>query len=351
MPLGASKAGLMGAAGVSGAENYFGDGSDGEFTTSGNVTYARNSTTEDMILLEYTSINIGSGHTVTTDGYSRGIFLYCTGDCTITGTLSMSNPGAYGSGKGSRKDPTADDGSSDDSAVSSTGLRLPMFTASGDQTLAAADFAGCGDAVVAAVSNQEAISGDGTIFQILRTGGAGGDGSATAGTAGATGAAIISAGGGGSGGLGNDTGAGHTIGDGGTGSCFGGGGGTGAVGGSSGCASGDADWNYGTAGCVSGGGYGGHSSGNGNDGGGTIILVVGGDLTITGSVTANAGAGTGGSHSYMAGGGGGGGGVILILYAGSLSNTGTVTASAGGAGSSRAGGAGGAGGVHIAAVS
>ena len=80
-------------------------------------------------------------------------------------------------------------------------------------------------------------------------------------------------------------------------------------------------------------------------------MVVGGDLTITGSITCNGGNATAGvGGGYTAGGGGPGGGNILILYAGTLSNSGTVTASAGSNAGPSAGGTGGAGGVHIAQV-
>ena len=48
-----------------------------------------------------------------------------------------------------------------------------MLTSGGSETLAAADFAGCGDAAVAAVENQVEAAGDGTIFVISRAGAAG----------------------------------------------------------------------------------------------------------------------------------------------------------------------------------
>ncbi len=105
-------------------------------------------------------------------------------------------------------------------------------------------------------------------------------------------------------------------------------------------------FNRGNAGCQGGTGWGGHTVGSGADGGGTIILIVGGDLTITGTISANGGTATSGNAYYCAGGGGPGGGNILILYAGTLSNSGTVTATKGVAGGPRTGGAGGTGGVH-----
>ena len=309
-----------------------------------NVTYARNSTTQDMILKQYTSININGGDTVTVDGRCRGVFLYCQGDCTIAGTLEMSATAM--DGVGSTVDPATSTSSSDGASVSATGLRLPMVTSGGSETLAAADFAGCGTATVNAVANQGAISSNGTIFKIERTGGSAGVGNGAAGGDGATGAATISAGGGGAGGIGQLDSCG-TAGSGALGSCFGGGGSGGGSQGGSCCTAGSASWNSGTGGCQGGSGWGGHSVGSGSDGGGTIILVVGGDLTITGTITCNGGAATSGNAYYTAGGGGSGGGTILILYAGTLSNSGTITSTKGTAGGPRAGGAGGTGGVHI----
>ena len=96
------------------------------------VTYARNNTTQDMVLKQYTSININSGDTVTVDGTCRGLFLYCQGDCTIAGTLEMSATGL--SGVGSTHDPATSTASSDGASVSATGLRLPMVTSGGSET-------------------------------------------------------------------------------------------------------------------------------------------------------------------------------------------------------------------------
>jgi len=310
MPLGTEKTALLGAAG-GGAENYFGDGSDGSLTTSGSVSYVVNTTTRDMTLKQYTQLTVSSGHTITTDVYSRGIFIYVTGNCTITGTIALNGGSASANSAGATIapdfDPATNTASSDGSAVSSTGLRLPMFTASGSDTLAAADFAGCGTAVVNAVANQEGISGDGTTFGILRNGGAGGAASGASGgfgtispgntgTAGTTSAAQISSGGGGCGGKAPE-GVTRTSGAGGTGSCFGGGGASGGSSGSSPGTSGDASWSRGAPGATSGPGWGGQPSGHGGEGAGTIILVVGGDLTMTGSITCNAGGGGNGKYS------------------------------------------------------
>ena len=91
----------------------------------------------------------------------------------------------------------------DSSAVSATGIRLPIVKTGGTSTLAAADFAGSGTASVAAVANQAGISGNGEIITFGRAGSAGGAGVTagynvvgTNGTAGSNGATLSTAGGG-----------------------------------------------------------------------------------------------------------------------------------------------------------
>jgi hypothetical protein len=375
MPLGTEKASLLGAA-AGGLKQYFGDGSDGALDTTGSVDLTvlnASGYDGDMVLAQYTTLDINSGHTLSVDDQCRGLFIYVVGNCTIAGTLSMAN-------KGCSCNPTTS-GGSDSQAVSSTGLRLPMLTSGGSDTLEAADFAGCGNAVIAAVENQKGISGDGTIFKVAQVGSTGGSGanqgsagqhqrqSAGGGTgnAGTTGGATIStAGGGGGGASGRYCNA--VAYNGGTGGAFSGGGGaqgTGCHGDAPGgpqCGSSGINGSYGATGpnasCCgnqnqfnAGGGSGqtggnkcGAGGSNGSGGvGGLIWLVVGGDLTITGTVTC-ASSGNGGSGN--APGGGTGGGAAMILYAGTLSNSGTFSFG-GGSGS----GAGGTGGYHIAQVS
>ena len=383
MPVGTEKTSLLGAAGAGGVSQYFGDGSSGALDTSGDVTLTvlnPDSDDGDMVLAQYTTLDINSGDTLTVDDQCRGLFIYVVGNCTIAGTLSMAD-------KGCSCDPTAS-GGSDSSAVSATGLRLPMLTASGSETLAAADFAGCGNAVVAAVENQIEIAGNGTIFTVSQEGAAGGTGvgggsggaaalscsSGNAGNAGTTGGTTISTGGGASGGACGRYAASYSY-KGGTGGAFSGGGGssgTGHYGASPNRPScGDSSWETTAVGSYGGGGInasccgnnnqytaagsGGQSGGSGCTGGaggsagtsgvgGLIWLVVGGDLTITGTITcASSGAGGSGNN---ANGGGAGGGAAMILYAGTLSNSGTLTFSGGGGGTS-----GGTGGHHLAQVS
>ena len=342
MPLGASKIGLMAAAG--GGGNYFGDGSDGANTTSGDETFTVNGTTTDMTLKQYTTLTVSAGHTMGVDRNSRGLFIYVEGDCVINGTLSMSSAACSGTAGGTywgqSFDPTGNTSSSDAAAVSATGLRLPLLTAAGSETLAAADFAGCGTAVVNAVANQTGISGDGSIFKLAALGGAGGAsgcgssfgsfGGGTLGTASTVVGTTLTAAGGTSG---YATGDGVTrcSGVGGQGSCFGGGGGTGGTSGSIGGSMPNGNFSGGTGGNTSGGGWWGQTSGSGGGGAGTLILIVGGDLTIgaSGSIQANGAGGGNGQYYYISDGGAGAGGNVLVCYAGTLTNNGSITATGG----------------------
>ena len=413
MPLGAEKAALMGAsASAGGLSQYFGDGSLGNcqfgassitqtgdtvsidtvLTTGteaggpgsnsygsqvpnssacyeGTVLNKVGSYDGDMWVANFKDLTIDASVTLTTDQPTRGMLIYVDGDCSIAGSLSMTSRGA-------NADPTTS-GGSDSSAVSSTGIRLPMLTASGTDTLAAADFAGCGDAAVAAVENQVEISGDGTIFTINRAGGAAGAGCARgccggcsgfAGSAGAgSGSAIETAGGGGGGAHQSDSGTARG-GSGAAGTCFSGGGGGGGAAGSTTVTAGTAGANGGAGGngAAAGGGFGssrggggagnpGGSSGgytNGQSGiGGLLILVVSGDLTISGSLhSAGTNGGTGYDTANGRYGGASGGGAIMALHGGSYTLSGSITVN-GGTGAASPGGNGGAGQSHVAQVS
>jgi len=299
----------------------------------------------DMVVLNFIDLIVDGSLTLTTQRPCRGMLVYCSGDCTLNGYISMSSRGGHA-------DPTTS-GGGDSSAVSSTGIRLPLFTSSGSQTLAAADFAGCGTAAVAAVANQDGISSNGTIFTMTQVGGAGGSSNAAGGAAGQTGGTTIGTGGGACG-KGTDS----QFGRGGDGGAFSGG----AGGGGARHASATNGQDYGGAGGNAGvGGSGeGIGPGIGNPGGsgysvtttngigGIVWLVVKGDLTIgaAGGVVADSPKGYGSSHYN---GGGAGGGSIFVLYAGTLSNSGVIEAQggpSGSAGHNHYGGTGGEGGTH-----
>lgn len=339
---------------ASSGSNYYGDESDGATTISSDTSLT-NTADGDYVVREYSSLTINSGVTLTTQNRAKGLFIYVTGDATINGTLSMTDRGASA-------DPVA-------AGVSSTGLRLPLFKDGETDTLSAADFAGAGTDIIAAVANQPGITGNGKIYQIPRTGATGATGTTGAGNAGSTGTSGQT-GGGGSGGGGS-----NASGDGGDGTCFSGGaasGGehwgtgvdasdTGGAGSGGSCyysACGGGAGNLGGSGCCYGGVCSSGSYGNdGDDGtGGVVWLVVGGNLTIGASGIIQANGSNGGNTVFTAGGGGanGGGGsaggAVMVLYNGTLSNSGTIEAAGGSGGTSntsKPGGAGGDGSVII----
>lgn len=421
MPLGSEKAALMAASGGGGLSQYFGDGGLGncQFGASaitqtgetvaidsvlstgsesggpgsnsygsqvpnssacyeGTVLNTSGSYDGDMWVANFKDLTIDASVTLTVDQPCRGALIYVDGDCSIAGSLSMTS-------RGGQSDPTIS-GGSDSSAVSSTGIRLPMLTASGTDTLSAADFAGCGDAAVAAVENQVEVSGDGTIFAINRAGGAAGAGctanapggapywanctGSDGGAGGGTGSAIETGGGGGAGAFNSGSG-GLTGGSGAAGTCFSGGpAGGGACGANCTDTGGSGAWpgGGGGGGTNCGGGFGSSRGGGGagNPGaasgsytagqsgiGGLLILVVSGDLTISGSLSSvGTNGGTGLSCNYGQYGGGSGGGAVMALYAGTYSLTGSVSVSGGTSGSGVAtSGDGAAGQSHVAQVS
>ena len=352
---------LSGGAFVGAIGNYYGDDSDGALSTAGNVTYTvdnkNGSYDGDMVIKQYSSLTVNTGHTITTDQPCRGLFIYVSGDCTINGTVSMT-------AKGANADPTAS-GGSDGNAVSSNGLQIGLFTTGGSSSFTndGTGFNGCGTAVRTAIANQGNISSNGTIYTISQlgsTGGAGGgspgDGGTSygsVGTAGTTGGATISTAGGGGGTTHDISGGGAvtlTGGTGGRGGAFSGGAGgggaqsrshsgkTGGNGGDYGGSGGSGDSEGGYNGASGGSGNPPGSGSNGGQTGGTgvggiIWLVVGGNLTIGGTGVIEAKGVSAGTNSSYAFGGGSGGGAIHALYKGIFSNSGSITATNGGSGS------------------
>jgi hypothetical protein len=305
--------------------NYFGTGADGALNTSGNVNLDSDTGVNDtgVVIKNYTSITINSGHTVTATYRSKAMLLYCTGNVQIDGTLTMTAKGA--------------------AAAISSDVAISKFIAN------------------ALLPNEKAL----TTFTAVQVGGAAGAANSGAG------GTITNGTGGGGGGAGGAYGlsAGGT-GAAGTAICGGSGGGAGnAVAGSNGAANGGQGGNAAAASGdrAMGGGAGnpvgtGSASGTGSvvaptgGGGGLLIIIAGGTVTIgaSGVVSANGGNGGnangGASGTASFGGGGAGGGRIIILSAGAYTNSGTVQANGGAGGTAVnasnapiAGGAGGAG--------
>ena len=279
--------------------------------------------------------------------------------------------------KGAGADPTVA-GGSDNAVVNASGLQLPLLTDSGTDTLAAATFAGTGTAMVAAVANQPAITGGGTIFSLARVGGAGGavksdtggyaaGNPGTAGVSSGTTALTLTAGGG--------SGAAHFAhsGAGGDGTCFSGGSAGGASqgpqygpwptgndgnddgsAGGAGTATGSAHGPQGAGGGAGqpggpqAGGSGASAGSSGN--GGVIWIIVKGNISGNGTITSDGTNGGQGANTNGPNGGGSGAGGCIILCAGTdtSSYTNGMAGGTGGTGTSYAhqvGGAGGAGGL------
>jgi len=311
------------------SSNYWGDGSDGSFNTIGNYNFQ---TTQDgdAYVANLADLTINSGHTVSVSNRNKGLFIYCQGDANIAGTLSMTGKGAYA-------DPVS-------AGVSSTGLRLARLKTGSTETLVASDVNGFGTPLISAESNQASISSNGKIYTIPRYGGIGGaqvygpNGNIANGLPGSV--ATNGCGGGGSGTAADRCYSGYGT----QATCFSGG--SGGGGGVSRTTPPNAVTNAGPGGsCVNpfsstfgGGGGAGNPGGakynggqiGGNGTGGVLVIIVAGNLNITGTIEAKGVKGGDATASYYAcGGGSSGGGRIIILYAGTYSNTGTISVAGG----------------------
>ncbi len=298
------------------AANYFGNGSDGVLSTTGNVNYIAN-IDGDIIVKNYDTLTINAGHTVTTNNRCKGLLILVQGDCTINGTLTMTARGAYVT-------PIA-------AGVPEGGLQFGMLKSSGSANLSGATVSGTGAACIAAMAQQPAVI-SGVTFWVKREGAVGYQGPGPAGDGHQSGA----------GGCGGSKFTPFGGGSGGTGTCFSGG--TGGGGGLVSAEPGDDGDDYGGPGGNGiyenyGGGagnpLGAGGTGGSNGTGGLLMLIVGGNLTIGASAVISADGSNGANAlSEASGGGGSGGGNIIIAYAGTLSNAGTVQATAGTGGGS-----------------
>ena len=347
------------------AGNYFGDGSDGAFTSAGahsqSVSNANGSYDADMYVAQYTSFNLQSGHTFTTNQGCRGMLLYVQGDMVINGTIDMT-------ARGASVDPTNTaswgGAGSDGNTQGANGLQIGLIKSGSTDTFTndGSGFNGCGTAARNAVANQNNISGDGKIYTIARQGAAGASGAhggaGNTGQTGSPGASSQQTGGGGSGATSHP--AQGNAGDGSYGNSWGGGSGGAGVHGSAGPTMHAVAWggragygnfggNAGGAGNPGGTGDGNHGGTGQNGTGGTIIIICGGTITGNGTIRANGMEGGPWVNNTSSGGGGSGGGAIIVL--GVTNNfSGTVQANGGlgsqmapHGGGSRNGGNGGAG--------
>jgi hypothetical protein len=304
--------------------NYFGNGSNGALVLSTSQSASATVTTADsgVTVLQYSSITLGPSSNFTASTRTQALWIYCQGNCSIGSgaTLSMTARGA--------------------SAVCNSNMNVTKFVA-GDTTY---------------VSTEAQQSGS-TTYTSAQVGGAGG----AASTSGANPGSTITNGTGG-GGSGSSPNVGGSSGAGASGTAFSGGsagsaemfnsgsgvvagsgspngGAGGSISGSGGSLTGDA----GGGGAGNPGGTGLAGSGttaqNGSNGtGGTIILIVGGTLSGTGTISSNGSAGGGVlATSYAMGGGASGAGRIIVLSTSGTLSGGTLQAN-GGAGGTASGG-------------
>lgn len=306
-------------------DNYFGDGSDGDITSSSDITLT-SVEDGDVLVKEYSQLTVSGGDTMTISDRCKGLIIAVNGDCDISGILTMT-------ARGASADPVAD-------GVAADGLRFPMLRVSGTDSFSSAVYTGTGVAAEEFMGKQPLIAGDGTIYQTTRIGGSGGSGVYT--TTGNPGGTLTNGVGGGGGGNGSGGGELTTGGSGSAGTCFSGGtggggrrgsGGTGDAGDSNGGIGG-----HGTEGAFNASGGAGNPGGNptvsvdadsGGDGtGGVLILLIKGNLSGTGTISANGVNGGTGINS-SASGGSSGAGRIIILYEGTNTFSGTTTANGG----------------------
>jgi len=251
----------------------------------------------DMAVKQYTTLTVTG--TVTTSHHGRGLTIYVQGDCAINGTLSVMP-------------------SNSTSGISSTGINYPIINHN-NETLDNLSVDGLGNTASMILSKNNKYAGkSGSNFHLDRNGsgdsvdegGKGGQRNACCWsiTGGAGGNSIAFSGGGG---------------DGGGPGCHG------SIGGNGGDASGG---NGAHVGCHGGGGGGGGAglpsgskgTGSGAQDGdlctknGTLFLIVGGNLSGSGSIDLRgANGGRGGDGGWAGGGGAGaGGGVCFIAVAG-----------------------------------
>jgi hypothetical protein len=333
--------------------NYFGTGKDGSVTISSSAQISSSTSPAglnnisrefgDPVVKNFQNLTINSGVLFSPLRPCRGLLIYCTGNLTVNGTLSMT-----GKGGGVITKIAAPIG-----IASSTDSRYDLV----DATLYFNNFSSS-TAGGYGIPTHWNWAPSGSVWfsnykiRIPLSGSvAGGAGGGTGGAVGGVGSAGIFCCGGGGGGGGGSPGLQGSAGvTGGRGTIFAGGGAGGGGGGPG--SSGQAVGVYeagGVGGGSGGGGAGLPAGGNGSPGvGGLLILIVRGSITINGILSSN---GTTGGASGPAGGGGGGsgGGRIIVIYGGTYINGGSVVANggSGGSGSPGPGGAGGAGAITV----
>ena len=337
--------------GLSSYGNYFGTGKDGSVTISGSAQVSsslNNISSEfgDTIVKNYQNLTIDSGIVFTPLRACRGMVIYCTGNLTVNGTISMTGKGG---GVATKIAAPIGIASSTDSRYDLVDATLYFnnlsSSASGGRGIPTHwNWAPSGSAWFSNFKMRVPLSGS--------VAGANGGPRRESGGTGTAGTFCCGGGGGGAGvqGYVADYGSG---GAGGRGTIFAGGGG--GAGGGYYVGGGTSTYEYGTTAANGGGTSAGGAGGNSSGVGGLLILIVRGNITINGTISNNGRNGSsasspvGPAYEFSGGGGGGsGGGRIMIIYGGTYANTGTIVANGGSGGpspGSQYGGSGGSGGA------
>jgi len=346
---------------LSSYDNYFGTGADGSITISSSAQISSSTSPAglnnisrefgDIIVKNFQNLTINSGVLFSPLRACRGLIIYCTGDLTVNGTISMTGKGGGVVAKIAAPIGIASSTDSRYDLVDAT-LYFNNFSSSATGTIGHMNWAPSGSAWFSNYKIRIPLSGS-------VAGGTGGSTSNAAGNTGTVG--IFCCGGGGGGGAGQQDAFFTSGGTGGRGTIFsGGGGGAGGAGNSpapgtapSGLLESGAtgpSFNNGNGGGGAGSPAGSNTpgSGIGSTGvGGLIVLIVRGNITITGTISSNGTNGGNGSQNYTyfpfgcspragGGGGGSGGGRCVIIYGGTYTNTGTIVTN-GGSGGTRGG--------------
>ncbi|MCJ2164665.1 MULTISPECIES: hypothetical protein [unclassified Pseudodesulfovibrio] len=345
----------------SGKGNWFGDGSDGDIRITsagaeqsfdGGVTWSTISTWTlvdsvvsipseqdgDMVVINAVNLTVDEGYLLTIANRCRGLLIYCTGNATINGTLSMTARGCHANPADATVTSDTPVAPSDGNAVPSEGLIIRRLAAGHTDTHTDATLGyGCGQTVVDSEANQPEVTGNGVVIAIPRVGGTGaepgggyGDGVRNIAPSGGT-KANAPGGGGSASHMGNSGGTGY-AGQASDGTCFSGGPGSGPghgsitgddaapYGGAGGDFSANGLTNYYPGGS---GNPGGSGTPNGNNGtGGLLLLISRGGVTGTGSFESEGAA----AVAYSAAvGGPSGGGLIGLFHGGAWTFTGDIS--------------------------
>jgi hypothetical protein len=342
-------------ASLSSYDNYFGTGTDGDCTISSSAQVSsstspaglNNTLYGDLIIKNFKSLTIDNGVLFSPLRACRGMVIYCTGNLTVNGTISMTGKGGGVATKIASPIGIASSTDSRYDLVDAT-LYFNNFSSSAAGIIGHMNWAPSGSAWFSNYKIRVPLSGS-------VAGGVAGSG--------AGGAGIFSCGGGGAGGN-SPYSPGWIGGNGGRGTIFSGGGGGSGGGDGGGFPTSTTVFEVGATAYGGAGGGAGSPLGvytpswaptvagtAGGDGvGGLLLLIVRGNITINGTVSNNGrNGGNGGltNNAVQCGGGGGsGGGRTIIIYGGTYTNAGSVVVNGGSGGSGYgAGGSGGSGGA------